>query len=81
DGAKALTLKIKSATLKQATDYLGTQLGLEFDFSEKASEKLEERIAIDVTDVSLEELLQEVLKPLDLTFEIKDQRVSIQPVP
>jgi hypothetical protein len=56
-------------------------LGLEFEFSEKASEKLEERIAIDVTDVSLEELLQEVLKPLDLTFEIKDQRVSIQPVP
>ena len=81
DGAKALTLKIKSATLKQATDYLGTQLGLEFEFSEKASEKLEERIAIDVTDVSLEELLQEVLKPLALTFEIKDQRVSIQPVP
>jgi hypothetical protein len=80
-GTKALTLTIKSATLEQATDYLASQLSLEFTFSPEADGKRSERIAIDVKDASIEELLQELLSPLDLTFRLNEEQVHIDLAP
>ena len=77
EGEKVLTLTIKSATLEQATDYLSSQLSLEFTFSEEAEAKRSERISIDVKDASIEKLLQELLSPLGLTFKRMKNQVWI----
>lgn len=81
NGEKRLTLKIGSATLKQATDYLAKELKIEFEFSGEAEKKLGERIALEVTDASLEELLRELLDPLELTFKIDGSKVQVSAKP
>jgi G:T-mismatch repair DNA endonuclease (very short patch repair protein) len=60
---------------------LASQLSLEFTFSPEADGKRSERIAIDVKDASIEELLQELLSPLDLTFRLNEEQVHIDLAP
>ena len=76
-GDRVLTLTIASATLQQASDYLAKQLELEFVFTPAAQELLSERIAIEVKEASLDELLHELLDPLGLEFELKDKQVNV----
>jgi hypothetical protein len=81
EGEKVLTLTIKSATLEQATDYLASQLSLEFTFSAEADKKRSERIAIDVKDASIEKLLQNLLSPLGLSFKRQQNQIFIDIAP
>ncbi len=76
-GEKRLTLTVASASLEQIVDVLERDLELEFVWTEAAAEKKSVRTPVDARDATLEQLLEQILGPQELTFEIDGKTVSI----
>jgi hypothetical protein len=58
---------------------IATQLGKELKYDAAVLEKLKQNVPLSVKEVTLDELLTTVLKPLSLTYKLTDEALEIVP--
>jgi hypothetical protein len=77
NGDRRFTLNKTKAPRGSILATIAQQLGLNLKFPDDARSALNERIELDVQQVTLEELMDKVLAGTDLNFEIKDGEFRI----
>jgi len=75
--AQRITLNQRNMPLESVFKEIRKQSGYDFFYDGKAI-KPNQRVNISVTDVSVEDALQSVLKDLPYTYEISDNRITIR---
>jgi len=75
-GQTVYTLKIEGPVGKIASG-LAKQLGLQIEFDQGATDKFNELVSLDVNEVSLEELLDALLSPAGLSYELTGERLRV----
>jgi hypothetical protein len=75
---KRYTLKTPQQPLGPLAKALAKQLGLEAAFDPSAETKLHELVAIEVRDATLDELLDALVKPAGLAYEIEGKTLRIK---
>lgn len=77
NGGRRFTLNKTKAPRGSILATIAQQLGLKLKFSDDARAALNERVELDVQQVTLEELMDKVLAGTDLNFEIKEGEFRI----
>lgn len=72
-----LDLSVKGKTLKEFFQAIESQTDFTFMYN---NINLEEKVSIDVKQTSLESVLERVLKPESLTFEVKNKQILIKSI-
>lgn len=78
EGETVYTLKIEGPVGKIASG-LAAKLGLQIEVDQRATPKLSELITLDVKEVSMEELLEALLSPAGLSYELTGDRLRVIP--
>lgn len=78
-GEKRYSLRIDNQPAGAVVKTVANELGKEMVYDPALRDKLRTNVSFNVKDVKLEELLTTTLKPLDLTFEIKEASLVIKP--
>ena len=77
-GQTVYTLKIEGPVGKIASG-LATELGLQIEFDQGATDKLNELVSLDVKEVSLEGLLDALFSPAGLSYELTGKSLRVLP--
>lgn len=78
EGEKRFDLKVE-APLEQVLKTLSRSFGLQLAVSPEIAPKLKERISVNVTQATRDELLAKVLGQVGLTFQIRDRSLIVVP--
>lgn len=79
DMQQKVTLQLKSETLRQVLQKLSAQTNVPFAYAN--SLPLERKISVQATNQELDEVLRQVLRPLQLQHRIVAERIIIEPRP
>lgn len=76
----SVSLKLTNVTVKEALEKLKSQTGCSLWFNAQ-DVALNKKISIDMQSQNIREVLAEILKGQDLSFDIKDKSIQIRKVP
>jgi hypothetical protein len=77
-GLKTYTLTVQNQPRGAILKTLSKELGVELKYDEKTADKLSERVNLTVKQVSAEALLQQLLAPAELQFELTAEHLHIR---
>lgn len=78
-GGKVYSLRVDNQSAGAVVKTVAKELGKEMVYDPALLEKLKTNVSFTVKDANLQELLDKVLKPLDLTFEMNEASLIIKP--
>ena len=76
-GEKRFTLRVMKASAGAIINSVVQQQKWTVQFEPEVATRLKTLVTLDVTEVTLNELLEKTLGPLGLTYQLKDQQLTI----
>lgn len=80
-GELRYTLAVENQPVGAVAQALATRLKMSIGFDPAVKEKLEQRVSFKVDNATLEELLGQMLDPVGLRYQIKENEIRILPTP
>jgi hypothetical protein len=77
-GLKRYTLTVENQPRGAIVKTVAEELGVRVEAAGEIAEKLQERISVKVQQLSVEELLHEVLDPADIAFELDNETLTLR---
>jgi hypothetical protein len=76
---KRYTLRVQDRSLGAVAAAVAKEAGVELRFDPRASDLREKLVGLDVKDATLDQLLQTLLQPAGLTYQLDKQTLEIRP--
>ena len=79
EGQKRFTLRVQDAPLAAVAKAVAKEVGVELRFDPRIEDMQDKLVWLDVKDMTLDQLLQTLLKPGGLTYRLDDTTLEIRP--
>jgi hypothetical protein len=80
-GQKRYTLTVENKPAGAVLKTIATQLGKELKYDSSVAEKLQSDVSLAVREVPLDQLLRQVLEPLNLAYRLTETALEVTPKP